>query len=485
MCAVYYFVVVKSSCTCSVQHGSRTERDARKLIRNGYECVKQKELADGLTTWECVERRKGNCKAKVKLDASDAFVDQLNDHTHVPSTTKCEITKVRANIKRKATTTQETAQQILGAELTNVTAASAVNLPNLSNLRRNIRHQRQQQDILPAPLRREDVPVLPQQYQVTATGERFLLFDSGAGDINRMFIVATDDALGMLWFGDGTFKICPEIFFQIYTIHHALSNNEVLPCGFGILPSKTEVIYTSFFTTILNPVRRINSNGNDGFLVEFELAAINAIRNVLPGSHVSGCFYHLSSSLWKHIQRAGLQEQYVADPQFALHLRMIAAVAFVSPQDVENAYIQVSTLIRKRYPGHADEVLDYFEDTYIGRYRQNAPRRAPLFAVELWNMFNRTDDELPRTNNSIEGWHNSFQANVSCTHPTFWKFLDVLQKEERVARVRLLQNQGGHAPPVQRRRYADCNARILRIVDDYPNRQRLDYLRHIAYNLSF
>ena len=76
-------------------------------------------------------------------------MEQLNDHTHVPSITKCEITKVRANLKRKATTTQETPQQILGAELTNVTAAAAVNLPNLSNLQRNIRHQRQQHDILP------------------------------------------------------------------------------------------------------------------------------------------------------------------------------------------------------------------------------------------------------------------------------------------------------------------------------------------------
>ena len=190
----------------------QTERGARKLIRNGYQYVKQKDLANGLSTWECVERRKRNYKAKVKLDALDAFVEELNEHTHVPSTTKCEITKVRANIKQKASTTQETAQQVLGTELTNATAAAAENLPNLSNLQRNIRHQRQQQNILPNPLGKEDVPVLPPQYQVTATGERFLLLDSGVGDVNRMFIFATDDGSDMLanspqWFGDGTFKL--------------------------------------------------------------------------------------------------------------------------------------------------------------------------------------------------------------------------------------------------------------------------------------
>ena len=60
----------------------------------------------------------------------------------------------------------------------------------------------------------------------------------------------------------------------------------------------------------------------------------------------------------------------------------------------------------------------------------------------------------------------------------------VLLREERIARLRMLQHQAGHALEPQRRIYADCNARILRIVDDYPNRQVMDNLRHIAHNLS-
>ena len=164
---------------------------------------------------------------------------------------------------------------------------------------------------------------------------------------------------------------------------------------------------------------------------------------------------------------------------------MIAALAFVPPQNVVNSFDELCVVIRNQYDGDADEVLDYFEDTYIGRrFRRNAPRRPPLFPVKLWNMFNRATEELPRTNNNIEAWHNSFQANVSSTHPTFWKFLEVLLREERIFRVRMFQNQAGHAPEPQRHRYADCNARILRIVDDYANRQVMDYLQHIAHNLS-
>ena len=76
--------------------------------------------------------------------------------------------------------------------MANLTPTTAVNLPNLSNLRRNIRLQRQEQNILPNPQRKEDVSVLPHEYQMTGTDERFLLFDSGVGDINRMFIFATN-----------------------------------------------------------------------------------------------------------------------------------------------------------------------------------------------------------------------------------------------------------------------------------------------------
>ena len=81
-------------------------------------------------------------------------------------------------------------------------------------------------------------------------------------------------------------------------------------------------------------------------------------------------------------------------------------------------------------------VLDYFEDTHIGHFRRNAPNAAPLFPIELWNMFHRTTEDLPRINNNIEAWHNSFQANVSFTHSTFWKFLDILLREEECLRTK-------------------------------------------------
>ena len=118
---------------------------------------------------------------------------------------------------------------------------------------------------------------------------------------------------------------------------------------------------------------------------------------------------------------------------------MIAALAFVPPDEVEAYFEQYCDYARNLYSEDCDPIIDYFEDTYIGRFRRNAPRRAPLFAQALWNMFHRTFNEIARTNNSVEGWHRSFQATVAASHhPSFWKFMEKLIQEHCLHRVNLL-----------------------------------------------
>ena len=129
-----------------------------------------------------------------------------------------------------------------------------------------------------------------------------------------------------------------------------------------------------------------------------------------------GCFYHLCSNMWKRIQQSGLQERYINDPEFALHLRMSSALAFVPPNDVQNSFDQLAALIRNQYGNGADGVLDYFEDNYVRRFHVIVTRVIPKFPIDFWNMFNRKDDELLRTNNAVEGWHRGFQAHVSACH---------------------------------------------------------------------
>ena len=263
------------------------------VIKDGYTYVFQKAWANDIKCYKCFLRRKGQCKAKIKLSAEDAFLNQLNEQTHPPSQVRVEATKIKACIKDRAGNTIDASQQILGAELRNVSEATAVALPSLNNMRRNIRHQRDDLNMPAVPQRREDIPVLTNNYQITNRGNRFPLFDSGAGDMNRLIIFATNDAIRLLatnphWFMGGTFKVCPKLFFQIYTIH-AMINHRIFPCVFALLPNKTEATYNRFLTEVLNALRNIR-NEPEGILVDFEKAAMNAITNQLNQVQVNTLF---------------------------------------------------------------------------------------------------------------------------------------------------------------------------------------------------
>ena len=55
------------------------------------------------------------------------------------------------------------------------------------------------------------MPVLHHEYQMTGTGEISLLFNSGVVDINRMFIVATNDGIDALV----NHEVLPSVLAQI------------------------------------------------------------------------------------------------------------------------------------------------------------------------------------------------------------------------------------------------------------------------------
>ncbi|QQP39995.1 Uncharacterized protein FKW44_013880, partial [Caligus rogercresseyi] len=136
---------------------------------------------------------------------------------------------------------------------------------------------------------------------------------------------------------------------------------------------------------------------------------------------------------------------------------------------------ELTDKIKEKFNTDFDEIFDYLEDTYIGRYGRNASR-SRNFAINLWNIFNQTDEGLPRTNNNVERWHRRFSSQVASCHPILSKFLEFLKNEENLIRIDIIQQLAGHPPPLQRRQYRDCNQRILTILKDYENREIVDYL---------
>ena len=269
---------------------------------------------------------------------------------------------------------------------------------------------------------------------MTADGQDFLLYDSGANN-ERVLMFSSQNNLNTLrgcehWFLDGTFKTAPTLFEQLYTIH-GLTLGSTIPCVYALLPNKQQATYQSVFYQLL----QINENLQpQSIMVDFEKAAINSLQETFPNTDLSGCFYHLSQNVYRKVQSIGLQQHYQEEEELAVMVRMIPALAFVPADDVVNAFEELSRVL----PPEVEPLADYFEDNYIGRPQRRGWRESP-YPIALWNMRDRVDEELSRTNNSAEGWHRSFQASVGSYHPNFWKFLIFLKNQQSFQQVCMAQ----------------------------------------------
>ena len=118
---------------------------------------------------------------------------------------------------------------------------------------------------------------------------------------------------------------------------------------------------------------------------------------------------------------------YEQDVDFRTNIRLICALAFVPPQDIFRAF-DMLCLHCGGAGANEQQILEYFESTSIGVMRGGV-RGRPLFRHSSWNVYDRVMNDLPRTTNALEGWHNTFQRSVGQCHANIWTFISCLQKE--------------------------------------------------------
>lgn len=350
---------------------------------------------------------------------------------------------------------------------------------NVRNRRRKVRKEP------PHPKSRQEIE-LPLECTVMQTGERFLLYDSGKTE-ERMLVFGTPTNLTLLskqkvWFADGTFKTRPLLFYQVYTIHVFIAGQAV-PAVYALLPNKKKKTYKELLQALLDLEPSLSP---DTVITDFEQAAIKAFTSVFPHAEQHGCFFHFAQAIFRKIQFYGLQARYEIDSNFALQMRHLSALAFVPPDYVAEAFDQLveSELI----PAAATCVLDYFEDTWLGR-RTRDGRRKPLFPPTLWSCYNSVLTGSPRTDNGVEAWHRGFEALTSGNHENIYRTVNNFQKAQSLTNLAVEQFIAGHSPPRKKRKYINVDRRLWTIVVDFADRRDgdglLTYLRGIAHNIAY
>lgn len=226
-----------------------------------------------------------------------------------------------------------------------VPSSSVPHLPNAAAMRMVI--QRARNKNLPnLPLNIHDVEI-PECY-AKINSEPFLI-GHYTHENQSVLVFSTKENLTFLsaaryWLMDGTFQCSPRPYVQLYTVHAQVGTEEgshkILPLVFGLLSHKTQRCYQIF----MEIMRRYAINhcnivlAPNMIITDFETAAINAVKNVFRNCQQKLCFFHLTQSIWRHIQSAGLAKRYGSDSVFAHKLRHLAGLAFLEPAEIPSAF---------------------------------------------------------------------------------------------------------------------------------------------------
>lgn len=468
-----------------------TRRNGKPRVSyGGYVYREDKEHVTSIN-WRCsVTGCKGRLVTPVAYGANTNPIER-GQHCHGPDHGKAEYERVKSNMLREAEDTTHPPRRLLQNNIVGLSAEGAARVGSGTNLKQAIRRKRKRDEEFPREPRAAHDLIIPERFRITDAGQNFILYDSkdenGSDDEeeneDRLIILGTEDSLDRLrsnrhWFGDGTFKVSPTIFVQLFTLHF-MFRSTVVPALYALMTNRTEEMYSTLFEKIKSLLPGVTPSS---FMADFEQGLRSAFRASFPDCPVAGCFFHLGQSIYRKVQATGNQARYATDDVFRGTIKKMAALAFLPPDEVGNAFDALRE--SQEYNNETmDELFDYFEDTYIGRYDRRRQRRRPRYPIASWNAFTRLQDGVPRTNNQVEAWHTAFQGSVEHAHPTFFRLLDAIKREERLQRVVYEGLVAGEQPTRHLKKYVRINKNLRNLLR---NRQQnvVDDLRSIAYNLN-
>jgi len=308
------------------------------------------------------------------------------------------------------------------------------------------------------------------------------LFDSGPGS-DRILIFGDRTLLAglersKLWLADGTFKLVPNLYFQLYSIHFEFVGGCNPAAVYCLLSNKTR---NSYDRVLQESKTLIPAAAPEVILTDFETAAMQAFGRAYCNATISGCYFHLCQSVVRKVSEIGLNEHYSTDDEIRGFIRCLPALAHVPPTDVCDAF----ETLTENAPEHEkmNEIISYFEHTYIrgrrlqGRVEQYGPA---LFPIATWNKHSSAADGIARSTNIVEGWHHGLQSLFMCSHPSMWTFCDGLLKDIGKQKAAYLQAVSG-AERVPRKSYRLLKDKVARAVNSYNETDILTYLRAIAH----
>lgn len=172
---------------------------------------------------------------------------------------------------------------------------------------------------------------------------------------------------------------------------------------------------------------------------------------------------------------------FIRDIEVRKSFSYLKFLPFVPLKDIIHAFKLIKSVSSKKM----ECVFDYFEEYYIGKPISSGEsgriaRSLPRFPIKIWNLYDRLLTDLPRTNNSIEAWHKSFELDVK-KHPTVAKLVEHFRKEQKNTHIVCTQLLCANDKIKRKKCEIEKDEHIKSIVLSYNKNDCLNYLEKFFF----
>ncbi|CAF1528082.1 unnamed protein product [Adineta ricciae] len=423
-----------------------TTTGGKILSMGGYSYV-VKNYGKLFTKWECERRRNGQCSTILIRTSDPRNKDMLKifsiegEHIHDPTPHTVELRKFKQRVRNRCRQELSSPRMVYETELMKGQYSKEMLsiLPTFYNIQAQL--YRIRLNHLPTSPTNSNF-TLHSGFTMTDQGHRFLLYDSNSvlmpyisapARVGRILIFSSDLQLNILAkskrvANDGTFQTASYTSQQNYIIvaeyqegHTGNTEAGTVPVVFCLCESKCYETYRlimQILKTAMNTLKLLWKPAS--WMSDYENGLVKAIKEELPNTKLIGCAFHYAQSIHRNIQAKGLQDAYrhveIVRQVLRQVLRQVMALAYVPSDQIRSLYYE---FIKKQLNSVPTDVrrnlrtfLNYFESFWLKRIHQ--------FCVF---------GESIRTNNSLEGYNNKMNAQLSA-HPHLYKLILWLEKEE-------------------------------------------------------
>ena len=223
-------------------------------------------------------------------------------------------------------------------------------------------------------------------------------------------------------FVDGTFKWWPKVFSQLLNVCVLHRKKKLyIPICHILMQTQRYEGYVHALNWIKDTFKL-----NPRFLtVDFEIAAIRAVREIFPSTSLVPWFFHFVKCLWMNAQKWGLRKKklVIETKQLIFSLK---SLAFRPPKRIYKRFEYLKSIYDSKGPNFKS-FLEYFETTWMDG----------TFQIKDWNYHDKLSEfeDLAITNNGLESFHQIIKSQLRRITPSFKGFLEVLSRAETLKKA--------------------------------------------------